>query len=137
MRMSDSATTDLPRPELTSHEAGGQFKPASNLLIALIIASSIAVFCLITLGGIVRITGSGLGCPDWPLCHGKLIPPFEFHTLIEYTHRLVASSTGLIVLATAVTAAWNQRKIQLAGGNPCRNSIPGGASRALWVEPRC
>ncbi len=108
--MSDSATTNLPRPELTSHEAGGQFKPASNLLLALIIASSIAVFCLITLGGIVRITGSGLGCPDWPLCHGKLIPPFEFHTLIEYTHRLVASSTGIIVLATAVTAARNQRR---------------------------
>ena len=110
MRMPDSAITNLPRPELISHEASGQFKPASNLLLALIIASSIAVFCLITLGGIVRITGSGLGCPDWPLCHGKLIPPFEFHTLIEYTHRLVASSTGIIVLATAVTAAWNQRR---------------------------
>ena len=110
MRMSDSAITNLPRPELTSHDASGQFKPASNLLLALIVASSIAVFCLITLGGIVRITGSGLGCPDWPLCHGKLIPPFEFHTLIEYTHRLVASSTGIIVLATAVTAAWNQRR---------------------------
>ena len=38
-------------------------------------------------------------------------PSFEFHTLIEYTHRLVASSTGLIVLATAVTAAWNQRRL--------------------------
>ncbi len=110
MRMSDSAITNLPRPELTSHDASGQFKPASNLLLALIVASSTAVFCLITLGGIVRITGSGLGCPDWPLCHGKLIPPFEFHTLIEYTHRLVASSTGIIVLATAVTAAWNQRR---------------------------
>ena len=109
MRMSDSTITN--RPELTSYEASGQFKPASNLLLALIIASSIAVFCLITLGGIVRITGSGLGCPDWPLCHGKLIPPFEFHTLIEYTHRLVASSTGVIVLATAVTAVWNQRRL--------------------------
>ena len=110
MRTSDPATTNRPRPEPASRESGGQFKPASNLLLALIIASAVAVFCLITLGGIVRITGSGLGCPDWPLCHGKLIPPFEFHTLIEYTHRLAASSTGVIVLAAAVTAAWNQRR---------------------------
>ena len=41
----------------------------------------------VTLGGVVRLTDSGLGCPDWPLCHGKLIPPAEFHTLIEYSHR--------------------------------------------------
>ncbi|HZA22502.1 MAG TPA: COX15/CtaA family protein, partial [Dehalococcoidia bacterium] len=31
----------------------------------------LAVFALIILGGVVRVTGSGLGCPDWPLCYGK------------------------------------------------------------------
>ena len=41
----------------------------------------------ISLGGFVRVTGSGLGCPDWPLCYGKIIPPMNYHTLIEWGHR--------------------------------------------------
>ena len=58
------------------------------------------------LGGVVRVTGSGLGCPDWPLCHGGIIPPFELQPMIEYSHRLVASSlVGPLVLATCI-AAW-------------------------------
>ena len=63
----------------------------------------------VTLGGVVRLTDSGLGCPDWPLCHGKLIPPAEFHTLIEYSHRLSATLLGILVLATAVLA-WRSHR---------------------------
>ncbi len=58
-------------------------------------------FAQVTLGGVVRTTGSGLGCPDWPLCHGQIIPPFQTDTLIEYSHRLVASSLGALMLVTA------------------------------------
>ena len=64
----------------------------------------IGVFALIVLGGVVRITESGLGCPDWPLCHGRIIPPFDAATLIEYSHRLLASVVGLLVLATLIVA---------------------------------
>lgn len=50
-------------------------------------------------GGWVRISGSGLGCPDWPLCHGEIIPSFETSTAIEFGHRLFAGVTILMVAA--------------------------------------
>ena len=68
----------------------------------LTLATVLSVFVLVTLGGVVRLTESGLGCPDWPLCHGKLIPPLDTPTLIEYSHRLLASVVGVLVLATAL-----------------------------------
>src|SRR5918999_1413274 len=64
----------------------------------------LSVFALIVLGGVVRVTGSGLGCPDWPLCHGKILPPLEITAIIEYTHRLVASAiVGPLILVTCGT----------------------------------
>jgi cytochrome c oxidase assembly protein subunit 15 len=60
------------------------------------------MFALIVVGSIVRTTGSGLACPDWPLCHGRLIPPLQFNILIEWFHRLLALVVGIGLLATAV-----------------------------------
>ncbi len=71
--------------------------------------AALAAFALITVGGTVRVTGSGLGCPDWPLCHGQIIPPFEFHTLIEYSHRLSASLVSILVILTAGIALYRYR----------------------------
>lgn len=66
----------------------------------------LAAFGLIVLGGVVRVTESGLGCPDWPLCQGRVIPPLETTAIIEYSHRLVASAlVGPLIVATCV-AAW-------------------------------
>ena len=68
-------------------------------------ATAISVFILVIIGGIVRVTESGLGCPDWPLCYGKVLPPLEYTAIIEYTHRFVASViVGPLVLATAIVA---------------------------------
>jgi heme a synthase len=82
-----------------------------------------AVLFLILVGGIVRSTGSGMGCPDWPKCFGLMVPPtkvedippsfFETHpqyesktfnvfqTWTEYVNRLVGATIGLLMFATA------------------------------------
>src|SRR5256714_14665177 len=59
-------------------------------------------YLLIILGAIVRITGSGLGCGEhWPLCNGRLLPPLDVPTLIEYGHRLAPAAVGVLVAALA------------------------------------
>jgi len=60
------------------------------------------------MGFVVTETGSGRGCGgSWPLCHGRFIPAFAFHTLIEFSHRSLAAIVGILVLILAVWA-WRQ-----------------------------
>lgn len=67
--------------------------------------AAVFAYLQIALGGLVRVSGSGLGCPDWPLCHGRPYPPANLHAIIEYSHRTVGTITGLLIIAT-VAGAW-------------------------------
>ena len=81
-------------------------------LYKLALSSVVATFALIVLGGVVRVTGSGLGCGgEWPLCDGSLIPPLTKEDIIEYSHRLVASAiVGPLVLGTFLVAFFRYRR---------------------------
>jgi protoheme IX farnesyltransferase len=79
----------------------------------LLSAAAAATYALIVLGGIVRITGSGLGCgDDWPLCNGRVVPLWSVETLqtaIEYSHRVTAAAVSLLILAGLAAARWRAR----------------------------
>lgn len=99
------------------------------------IISLISIYLLILAGGIVRSTGSGMGCPDWPKCFGRIIPPtqaselpFNYQeiykeklhgqvlfnptkTWIEYLNRLLGALTGLLILITTVLSFKQEKKV--------------------------
>lgn len=77
----------------------------------LAIASTLATFALVSIGGLVRATQSGLGCgTDWPDCSGKVIPVFSDYTVvIEYSHRLAAAVVTVLIAALAFTAIRHHR----------------------------
>src|SRR5437763_2994805 len=66
------------------------------------VATAVATYLLILIGGLVHGTGSSLACPDWPTCYGSLMPKMEGGVLVEHSHRLAA---GTVVILTLVLAA--------------------------------
>ncbi len=87
--------------------------------------TAIATYLLIFIGGLVRVSGAGLGCPDWPKCFGRWIPPLSINQLpadidpasfnitlawIEYFNRLMGMTVGILILITAVLAIKYFRK---------------------------
>jgi protoheme IX farnesyltransferase len=79
------------------------------LLRRLSTAAAASTLALVAIGGVVRATGSGDACPDWPRCFGRWIPPFSFPTLIEYSHRLAAAITAILIVAVA-WVAWRRAR---------------------------
>jgi cytochrome c oxidase assembly protein subunit 15 len=68
------------------------------------------------IGGYVSAAGLGLSCPDWPLCPNGIMPDQEY--FIEWTHRLVAATTGTLIIATAIGVWLNKQsdiKIKITG----------------------
>ena len=102
-----------PKGEAYPFASEHQTKPKPlKLLRGLLISSSVLVYVLITLGGIVRVTDSGLACPDWPLCNGKFLPPPDLSIYIEYSHRLTATVVSMMILTTTVVTWLLYRNLQ-------------------------
>ena len=77
----------------------------------LALATAAATFLLILVGGVVRVSESGLGCGPagsglngWPFCNGDLLPGLDLNSVIEYTHRALAGIVGLMMISLAVLA---------------------------------
>lgn len=96
-------------------------------LTQLATATAIATWLLVVVGGVVRVTGSGMGCPDWPTCFGSVAPPAHLEAgqhlpaWIEMGHRYLAGVVGLMVAGTAALA-WRRR----AAGAPWRLAVLSG-----------
>ena len=75
-----------------------------NPLKTLSISSAIGIYILIVVGGITTQSGSGMACPDWPLCFGELLPNLTTSVLIEMTHRYLAMIVGFLILGTFIVA---------------------------------
>ncbi|MFM7773791.1 MAG: COX15/CtaA family protein, partial [Candidatus Kapaibacterium sp.] len=113
----------------------------STVFRRLAVLTIVSVFLLIAVGSIVRVTGSGMGCPDWPTCFGRIIPPTSvrelpadyktrwavqgkeiadfnaFHTWTEYLNRLLGVLIGIFIFATFLASLrWRRsdRQVTLA-----------------------
>jgi heme A synthase len=85
--------------------------------------TAIATFALIIVGGVVRVSDSGLGCgpagsgfSGWPFCNGDLVPGVDLNSIVEYTHRVLAVVVGFMILALFVQAFRRYRLLLPATG---------------------
>jgi heme a synthase len=78
---------------------------SSRILILILAVITPVTLVLMGLGSYVRATGAGLACPDWPLCHGRVIPhTFEHGIFQEVWHRYIASGVGMLTFSGALVA---------------------------------
>lgn len=95
----------LPPEEADSDPEGAP--PSNGGLRTLAVLASALTVLLIAIGGLVRATGSGLGCPGWPRCFGRWVPPLRYHAVIEYSHRFTAF-LDVVVIGVLALMVWRR-----------------------------
>ncbi|HXE44445.1 MAG TPA: COX15/CtaA family protein [Conexibacter sp.] len=76
--------------------------PRLYLTIAYVALAALTV--IVMTGAAVRLTDSGLGCPDWPRCYGKALPPLSLHSVIEFGNRAFSAIIGLVVVGAWIAS---------------------------------
>jgi heme o synthase len=109
----------------------------------LLLAASILVYSVIVMGGVVRATGLGGACGEWPLCGGALFPPMNLDSIIAYLHRLDTFLLVLVLAGATILSSrhfrnepWLRIPLWAAGGLVTVQIIIGGiiVIRGLPVE---
>ena len=82
----------------------------------LVLATAVATFVLIIVGGVVRVSDSGLGCGPagsgfhgWPFCNGDVVPGMDLNSVVEYTHRALAGIVSIMIVSIVVLA-WRRHR---------------------------
>ena len=123
-------TTTLPASAASPASSAGPLSAAHPRLLAAARVALAANVGIVLTGGLVRITGSGLGCPDWPRCDGDSFVPTagiseSWHAAIEFGNRLLTFA----VLATAIGVLWELRRAART------TRVPRVVTRLAWVLP--
>ncbi len=107
----------------------------------LVLATGISTFVLIIVGGVVRVSDSGLGCGPagsgfhgWPFCNGDVVPGVDLNSIIEYTHRVLAIVVGFMILSLFVLAWRRHRQLLPVTGALLALVIAQGALGGATVE---
>ncbi|HTV73031.1 MAG TPA: COX15/CtaA family protein [Candidatus Acidoferrales bacterium] len=86
-------------------------------------AAAALAFVLAVVGSWIRINGAGMTCPDWPLCHGAIVPTLVGGVVLEWSHRMLALVESFVVAATIVSG-WRVRR-QIVGLTPALSALGG------------
>lgn len=101
--------------------------------------AALGAWALVAVGGLVRVTESGLGCPDWPLCDGRVIPHSEKTAIFEWSHRVTAATVTVLLCVVALWAwrRYRDRPDILVPALVAVGFVPGQAilgAIVVWLE---
>lgn len=94
----------------------------------LALAALVLLWVIVPSGAVVRLTASGLGCPDWPLCDGGVVPAQAGHAAIEYTNRVLSAVVGAAAVLTWLVAR------RMPGAPPGLRRLAAGVALAAAAQ---